>query len=144
MLFGPIALVAASLFTGAAFYVNFAEQPARLELEDRPLLAEWKKAYMRGFAMQGPLALAGFLLGAAAWWQTGKPAFLAGALLMLANWPWTLFAIMPTNNILMATDPAKAGPKTRALMIKWNKLHLVRTVLGALAVVFFLFAVSAG
>jgi hypothetical protein len=138
MFFGPIALVAASLFTGAAFYVNFAEQPARLALEDRPLLAEWKKAYMRGFAMQGPLALAGFVLGAAAWWQTGKPAFLAGALLMLANWPWTLFAI------LMATDLAEAGAKTRALMIKWNQLHLVRTVLGALAVVFFLFAVSAG
>ena len=94
--------------------------------------------------MQGPLALAGFVLGAAAWWQTGKPAFLAGALLMLANWPWTLFAIMPTNKTLMATDLAESGPKTRALMIKWNKLHLVRTVLGALAVVFFLFAVSAG
>jgi hypothetical protein len=73
MLIGHLALVIAALFTGAAFYVNFAEQPARLDLKDRPLLAEWKTAYQRGFAMQGSLAMAGFLLGAIAWWQTGIP-----------------------------------------------------------------------
>jgi hypothetical protein len=144
MLIGHLALAVAALFTGAAFYINFAEQPARLELKDRPLLIEWKKAYQRGFAMQASLALIGFVLGAIAWWQTGKLAFLAGALLILANWLWTLFAIMPTNKALMATDPAKAGPKTRALIVKWNSLHAVRTALGALAVISFLFALSAG
>src|SRR3990170_2899094 len=144
MLIGHLALLIAALFTGAAFYINFAEQPARLELKDRPLLIEWKKAYQRAFAMQASLALIGFVLGAIAWWQTGKLAFLAGALLILANWLWTLFAIMPTNKALMATDPAKAGPKTRALIVKWNSLHAVRTALGALAVISFLFALSAG
>ena len=144
MLIGYLALVVAALFTGAAFYINFAEQPARLALKDRPLLVEWKKAYQRGFAMQASLALTGFLLGAIAWWQTGKPAFMAGALLMLAPWPWTLLALKPVNDTLMATDPAKAGPKTRALLHQWNRLHAVRTVLGALAVISFLFALSTG
>ena len=133
MLFGYLALTAAALFTGAAFYVNFAEQPARLTLDDRALLAQWKPAYRRGTMMQASLAIVGFVLGAIAWWQTGRLAFLIGALLMLANWPWTLFAILPTNKILMATDPADAGPETRALLIKWNSLHAVRTALGALA-----------
>ena len=142
MIFGYLSLTAAALFTGAAFYVNFAEQPARLTLDDRALLAQWKPAYKRGYLMQASLAIVGFLLGALAWWQTGRLAFLIGALLMLANWPWTLLAILPTNKILMATDPADAGPATRALLIKWNGLHAVRTALGALATATFVFALA--
>jgi hypothetical protein len=142
MLLGLLALTVAAIFTGAAFYINFAEQPARLGLDDRALLAEWKPAYQRGFAMQAALAVIGFILGAVAWWQSGAVAFLIGALLILANWPWTLLAIMPTNKVLMATDPAAAGAETRALIVKWNRLHTVRTVLGGLAVLTFLIALS--
>jgi uncharacterized membrane protein len=142
MLVGSLALTTAALFTGAAFYVNFAEQPARLTLDDSALLAQWKPAYKRGAMMQATLAIAGFVLGALAWWQTGRVAFLIGALLMLANWPWTLLAILPTNKILMATEPADAGPATRALLVKWNGLHAVRTVLGALATAVFIFALN--
>ena len=142
MLFGYLALTVAALFTGAAFYVNFAEQPARLTLDDRALLAQWKPAYKRGYMMQATLAIVGFVLGALACWQTGRLAFLIGALLMLANWPWTLLAILPTNKILMAIEPSDAGPATRALLIKWNGLHAVRTALGALATLAFIVAVN--
>jgi hypothetical protein len=137
MLIGDLALIAAALFTGAAFYVNIAEQPARLGLDDQSLLSEWKRSYKRGFAMQAPLAIAGCLFGLIAWWQTKELGFLIGAIAMIANWPWTLLGIMPTNNALMATEVAAAGPQTRALIIKWGTLHAVRTVLGIVAVVFF-------
>ena len=50
---------------------------------------------------------------------------------------------MPTNNALLATDPAKAGPEIRTLIVKSNRLHAVRTLLGASAAISFLFAVSA-
>jgi len=140
MLVGYLALTVAAVFTGAAFYVNFAEQTARLMLDDRALLAEWKPAYERGFAMQAPLAIIGFVLGTIAWWLTGRVAFLAGALLLIANWPWTIFGIMPTNKALMATGLEDAGPQSRALIIKWNVLHSVRTALGVLAIVAFLIA----
>jgi hypothetical protein len=143
MLLAPLALAAAALFTGAAFYINFAEQPARLLLDDQALLAEWKPAYKRGYAMQAPLAVAGFLLGLLAWWQSGVSSFLFGALLMIANWPWTIIGILPTNNRLMATAPGAAGPETRAMIVRWGYLHGIRSLLGALATLCFLAGLAA-
>jgi hypothetical protein len=105
MITGQLALTTAAVFAGAALYINVVEQPARLGLDHRSLLIEWKPAYKRGTAMQAPLAIAGFVLGMASWWQSGHIAWALGALLMLANWPVTFFGIMPTNNRLMALEP---------------------------------------
>jgi hypothetical protein len=140
MAIGLLALMVAAIFTGAAVYVNFAEQPARLMLDDRALLTEWKPSYKRGFMMQAPLALVGFVLGLIAWWQVSHPGFLVGAIVMIAPWPWTIFGIKPTNDALLATELDQAGPQSRALVIKWGGLHAVRTALGALASVAFLWA----
>jgi hypothetical protein len=140
MVFGLVALIAAAVFTGAAFYVNVAEQPARLSLDDRALLTEWKPSYKRGAAMQAPLALLGCLFGIIAWSQTSHPGFLIGGIAILAPWPWTLLAIKPVNDTLLATEIDKAGPPTRALVVKWGALHGMRTALGALATVAFLWA----
>jgi hypothetical protein len=65
MVFDLSALATAAIFFGAAFYVNFAEQSARLNLDDR---------------------------------QTGVWLWLVGALVLVANWPYTLLVIVPTNN----------------------------------------------
>jgi|SRR5215471_2736589 len=140
MLIGLLALTVSAVFSGAAFYVGFVEQTARLTLDDRALLAEWKPAYRRGTAMQAPLAIIGCLLGIGAWWLTGQALFVIGAILLVANWPWTMFAIMPTNKTLMATDLRDAGPTSRALIRRWNILHSVRTALGILSMVAFLIA----
>jgi hypothetical protein len=140
MLAGQLALIIAAVFAGAALYVNIAEQPARLCLDDRSLLRQWQPSYKRGFTMQAPLAVAGFLFGLLAWWQTGVWLWLLGAVIMIANWPYTLLGIMPTNNRLMATDPALAGTATRELIEKWAGLHAGRTALGFAAVAAFLWA----
>ena len=138
MLFGQLALITAAVFAGAAVYISAVEQPARLRLDHRALLTVWKPAYKRGTAMQAPLAIVGFILGLVAWWQTGHIAWVLGALLMIANWPVTFFAIMPTNSKLMAIEPAMAGPESRAMIENWGSLHRIRTALGLTASVAFL------
>jgi hypothetical protein len=140
MLVGHLALIVAAIFAGAAIYVNVAEQPARLLLDDKALLLQWKPSYKRGFAMQAPLAVVGCICGLTAWWQTSERGFLVGAVLMISNWPWTLLCIMPTNNALMAIDPADATVQTRPLILKWGVLHGVRSILGSLATIAFLWA----
>jgi len=140
MLQALLALVAAALFTGAALYISWAEQPARLGLDVGAALAQWQPSYRRAVPMQAGLALVAAALGIWAWLEAGDPLLLAGALLILAVVPFTLFVIMPVNKRLMATAPEQAGPETRALLVRWGALHWVRNLAGLAAVAAFAIA----
>ena len=138
MLPGQLALTLAALFTGAAIYINIAEQPARLQLDDSSLLAEWKLAYRRGYMMQASLAIVGGFFGAVAFFSSFEWRWLLGAAVLLANWPYTIFVIMPTNRRLMNTSAGAATAETRSMIGWWGILHAGRGALGLAATLVFL------
>jgi hypothetical protein len=142
MLAGELALATAALFTGAALYITAAEQPARLELDEQSMLRQWKPSYTRGFAMQASLALACALFGLLAVWWTRDWRWFVGAALIFANWPYTVFVILPVNKRLEKMPAEAAVNETRALIKKWGDLHAVRAALGLAATLVFLWALN--
>lgn len=139
---GELALAAAAIFAGGAVYVSLAEQPARLKLDTRALLTEWRPSYERGAIMQASLAIVSGALGVLTFIFSYDWRWLVGAALILAPWPYTMLIIMPTNRVLKATLPEQATEQTRGLVVQWGRLHSGRSALGLMAVVAYLWALN--
>jgi anthrone oxygenase-like protein len=123
------AALAGALFAGAALYINVAEHPARMGLETRSAAQQWAPSYQRATWLQAPLALLSLACGTAAWLLGAGFAWLVGALLVGGVVPFTFAVIMPTNNQLLAPGRDLDSAETRLLLVRWGKLHAVRTVL---------------
>ncbi len=143
MVFGLFALLIAAAFSGAAVYINFVEQPARLKLADDALLRQWQSSYSRGFVMQASLAVIAGVFGLIALFISWNWYYLLGAIFILTNWPYTFLVMMQTNKTLLKTPLSSADPQTSQLIANWGKFHALRSVLGVLATLMFLFAVLA-
>ena len=136
-----LAVICAAVFVGAAVFVNVAEQPARLALDDRAMLLEWQRSYKSAAPMQGGLAAVSALLGFIAAWQARDWRWALGAIVILANWPYTLLVIKPTNDRLHGIPADQANADARRMVVSWGHLHAGRSALGVVATLIFLWAV---
>ena len=139
MFTGTFALAVAAAFTGAALYINLVEQPARLALDDSALLSEWRPSDRRGFAMLASLALIAAALALTAYFQTQDVRWLIGAIIVIASWPYTFFAMVPMNNRILTISAAESGA-ARELVRTWGLLEYGQTAIGLVACGVFLWA----
>jgi hypothetical protein len=139
MLIGSLALAFSAGFSGAALYINLVEQPARLSLDDGALLSEWRPSDRRGFAMLASLALVAAVLGLATYFETQDLRWLIGAIVVIATWPYTFFAMVPMNNRILSLSSSEPGA-ARELVRTWGLLEYGQTAIGLVACAVFLWA----
>ena len=133
-----VATLAATLFAGAALYINVAEHPARMTLETRMAALQWAPSYKRATLLQAPLAMLSLVSGTGAWLLGADALWFIAALLIGLVVPFTLVIVMPTNRQLLDPGRDLTSPETRSLLEKWNVLHAVRTALSLAAAIIYL------
>jgi hypothetical protein len=133
-----VATLATGIFAGAAVYVSFVEQPARLSCGVELAVTEWRPSYKRGTVMQAPLAVIGSLAALLSWWLDRDLGWLLGGLLFLLIIPFTLVVIMPTNKRLESLELDLRSEEAGSLLRRWGRLHAVRSILSGVVFLIFL------
>src|SRR5438046_8635196 len=116
---GIIAVLACTLFAGAAVYINLVEHPARLSCGTEIAAAQWAPSYKRATFMQASLAVVATLAGIGRWLLTGGTLWLTGSLCIFLVIPFTLVVIRPTNNRLLDPRRERGSSETLTLLETW-------------------------
>jgi Domain of unknown function (DUF1772) len=135
-----VAVLAATLFTGAALYINFAENPARMECRTVVAATRLRPELPPGGGNAGYTRFAGHRCWhqCLVYWRclslyckepSCSASWLAGAVLIFAVVPFTLLAIRSTNNQLLDPAADRASDRVRRLLQRWGRLHAVRSLL---------------
>jgi len=138
-----VALFTTALFVGAALYINLVEHPARMECGTALAVAEFGPSYRRATRMQASLAIVACLSAFSSWWMSRELAWLVGAVLIGSVGPFTLLIMLPTNTRLVDPTLDRSSEAARQLLVRWARLHALRTVLSLTALLIFLVAAIA-
>jgi len=138
-----VALFTTALFVGAALYINLVEHPARMECGTEVAVAEFGPSYRRATRMQASLAIVACLSAFSSWWMSRELAWLVGAVLIGSVGPFTLLIMLPTNTRLVDPTLDRSSEAARQLLVRWARLHALRTVLSLTALLIFLVAAIA-
>lgn len=139
-IFELLAALSASLFTGAAIYINLVEHPARLSCGTDVAVTEFRPSYKRATVMQASLAAFGFFNALAAGLTGGGLLWIIGGILLGSAIPYTLIVIFPTNKQLLDVKLDKNSDHALQLLTRWGRLHAVRSILSFVAFTIFLSA----
>lgn len=139
MLLRMLSTLSAGLFAGAAIYINLVEHPARMECGAGLAVTEFAASYRRAAVLQGALGAIGFLSAVAAWLRGSSFWWLIGGVVLVAVIPFTLVVVFPTNKQLLDPSLDKNSELASKLLLRWGRLHAVRSVLGLISFLIFIF-----
>jgi hypothetical protein len=96
---------------------------------------EFRPSYRRAAVMQASLAALGFVCSIAAWLAEHHWGWLLGGILLVAVIPFTLLAVRPINTQLLDPSLDRGSEHARQLLLRWGRLHAVRSLLSMFSLV---------
>src|SRR2546425_3540788 len=135
-----LATLCCGVFFGAAAYISLVQHPAALETGGEFAAHFFPPMYGRAAVMQASLAVIGTAVALAAYFLGAGRAWLLAAVLLVSVIPFTLLVIDPVNQQLKMIDPS--ADRTVELLIRWGRLHWVRTVASGLSFIVCLVAIE--
>jgi hypothetical protein len=134
---GLYAFAFAAAFSGSAIYICLVEQPARLALGVRAMLAEWRQSNRRGTLLLSAIAVVSAILAYAEFVANGDVRWIIGGTIIVASWPYAYFVMTPVNIWLWALPAEKAVTPARKLMRDWGLLEWGHVLIGCAALCVF-------
>lgn len=130
-----VSTVSGGIFAGAAAYISFSEVPALNDSGPNELWRFFPYMYSNAAKMQATLAVISGTTGIIYSLRIADASpilskvWLGAALSFVGIVPYTLFVMMPTNKrIIQSNKTLENDAEKQALLNKWTKMHLVRTV----------------
>ena len=142
MFLQDIAVIASGLFSGAAIYINLVQQPAADRLGRQQAVAFFAPMYARAAPLQASLAIVGALAALCSYAVAGGLSWLVGSIVLFSVVPFTLFVIKPTNDRLKSVSLDASSEEAGRLLLRWSRLHAVRSVAGALSFLVFVLSLA--
>ncbi|MGY3505166.1 DUF1772 domain-containing protein [Bradyrhizobium sp. USDA 4471] len=127
---GLYAFAVAAAYLGAAIYIGFVENPARLGLGTSAMVREWAASDHRGTIFLTTLSLASAALAFVQYRIGGDVRWIIGGLTILTSWPYDYYVLVPVNIWLCAIPPEKGSAPARKLMQDWGLLAWGYTLIG--------------
>lgn len=134
-----LATFCCGVFFGAAAYISLVQHPAALETGGEYAARFFAPMYGRAAVMQASLAVVGTTAALAAYFLAAGRAWLLAAVLIISVIPFTLLVVDPVNQQIKMIDPAV--DRAVELLIRWGRLHWVRTVASGLSFLMCLFGI---
>jgi uncharacterized membrane protein len=136
------AVLACTLFAGAAIYINVVEHPARLSCGTEIAAIQFGPSYKRATVMQVSLAVTAAMAGLIRGILGGGAVWFAASALILVVIPYTVIVILPTNRKLLDPKRDRASSETHQLLERWGRLHAVRSAMSLVAAMLFIWATT--
>lgn len=89
--------------------------------------------------MQATLAAIGLFSSLAAWFGGATFWWAVAGVLLGSVIPFTLLVILPTNRQLLSPALDKRSAQTAQLLMRWARLHAIRSVVSVLALLLFVY-----